>query len=288
MSKSNTDRAMREYLAALLDEEQETLVETRQPEAQLRHEPVARLLAQIKPEAELPKAPPAPAPAEPIVEIEEEPVVARIAPRTEPLKQEPAAAPDEVSPAENIPAADAKIIADVEEAHIEAQSLDAAGGQPPNTSMEEYQQEAFQALFFKVAGLTLAVPLKSLGGIHPMAKPSPLFGKPEWFMGIMTERDDKLNCVDTAQWVMPEKYNDELASKLNYQYLIMLSDSHWGLACEELVTSTTIEPDAIQWRRAESGKRPWLAGVVREKMCALLNVEALVAMLDKGFGSQQG
>jgi len=286
MSKSNTDRAMREYLAALLNEEQETLVETRQPEAQLRHEPVARLLAQVKPEAELPKAPPAPAPAAPIVDIEEEPVVGRIAARTEPVAQ--TEAPAAVKTAENISAADAKIIADVAEAAADTTALDEAGGQPPHNSMEEYQQGAFQALFFKVAGLTLAVPLKSLGGIHPMTKPSPLFGKPDWFMGIMTERDDKLNCVDTAQWVMPEKYNDELASKIDYQYLIMLSDSGWGLACEELVTSTSIEPDAIQWRRAEQGKRPWLAGVVREKMCALLNVEALIAMLDKGFGSQQG
>ncbi|RUO65819.1 purine-binding chemotaxis protein CheW [Pseudidiomarina planktonica] len=267
MSRSNTDKAMREYLSALLTEERETLT---QP---LRHEPVARLLEQVKPE--------------PLVEteiksVQEEPVVGRIAPRTEPVtKAPPPPEPESEPPQADVPVADAEIIADVE-----AHKGDA--GQPPGTSMEEYQQHEFQALFFKVAGLTLAVPLKSLGGIHSMGKTSTLFGKPDWFVGIMTERDDKLQVVDTARWVMPEKYSEKLASELDYQYLIMLSDSSWGLACEELVTSTTIQPDAIQWRRTDQGKRPWLAGVVREKMCALLNVDELIAMLDKGMGSQQG
>lgn len=267
MSRANTDQAMREYLSALLTEERDTIT---QP---LRHEPVARLLEQVKPE--------------PLVEaeiksVQEEPVVGRIEARTEPMAKappEPEVVPEpEPEPA---PVADAQIIADVE-AHK------GNAGQPPDTSMEEYQQQEFQALFFKVAGLTLAVPLKSLGGIHSMGKTSTLFGKPDWFVGIMTERENKLQVVDTARWVMPEKYTDKLASELDYQYLIMLSGSSWGLACEELVTSTTVQPDAIQWRRTDQGKRPWLAGVVRDKMCALLNVDALIAMLDKGMGSQQG
>ena len=35
---------------------------------------------------------------------------------------------------------------------------------------DEYRQGEFQALFFNVAGLTLAVPLKSLGGIHQVGE----------------------------------------------------------------------------------------------------------------------
>ncbi|EKE80816.1 chemotaxis protein CheW [Idiomarina xiamenensis] len=154
----------------------------------------------------------------------------------------------------------------------------------PDDVLAEYQENDFQALFFSVAGLTLAVPLKSLGGIHQLGKVSPLFGKPDWFMGIMTERDDQLHAVDTARWVMPEKYNEQLAEQLDYQYLIMLSDSRWGLACERLVTSEPLQPDAIQWRKSVDSRRPWLAGVVRERMCALLDVNALIKLLDQGLG----
>ena len=142
----------------------------------------------------------------------------------------------------------------------------------------------FQALFFKVAGLTLALPLTELGGLHKIDKIGPLFGKPDWFKGVMMHRDENLSVVDTAKWVMPEKYDEKLAESLNYQYLIMLDSSGWGLACESLVTTSTLIPSDVKWREA-NGKRPWLAGMVKEKMCALVNVKQLIDMLNKGQGS---
>lgn len=157
---------------------------------------------------------------------------------------------------------------------------------PVLNSMQDYQQNEFQALFFSVAGLRLAVPLKTLGGIHQWQDPSTIFGKPDWYLGIMSNRDEKLNVVDTARWVMPEKYDAAMAAALDYKYLIMLGESRWGLACESLVTTETLAPGDVQWRQTIAGKRPWLAGVVREKMCAILDVQAMIAMLEQGLGSQ--
>ena len=142
----------------------------------------------------------------------------------------------------------------------------------------------FQALFFEVAGLTLAVPLTSLGGIHQIEKIGPLFGKPDWFMGVMLHRESKLSVVDSAKWVMPEKYDENLAQSLNYRYLIMLGESTWGLASEKLVNTVNLTTDDVKWRES-TGKRPWLAGMVKEKMCALIDVEELISMLSKGLGS---
>ncbi|GFD96878.1 chemotaxis protein CheW [Alteromonas sp. KUL156] len=142
----------------------------------------------------------------------------------------------------------------------------------------------FQALFFEVAGLTLAVPLTTLGGIHQIEKIGPLFGKPDWFMGVMLHREAKLNVVDSAKWVMPEKYDENLAQSLNYRYLIMLGESLWGLASEKLVNTVNLTADDVKWRES-TGKRPWLAGMVKEKMCALIDVEELISMLNKGLSS---
>ena len=142
----------------------------------------------------------------------------------------------------------------------------------------------FQALFFEVAGLTLAVPLTSLGGIHQIEKIGPLFGKPDWFMGVMLHRESKLSVVDSAKWVMPEKYDENLAQSLNYRYLIMLGESAWGLASEKLVNTVNLTTDDVKWRES-TGKRPWLAGMVKEKMCALIDVEELISMLNRGLGS---
>jgi purine-binding chemotaxis protein CheW len=173
-------------------------------------------------------------------------------------------------------------------AEVKASVEEKASVPPPDVPvkpLEERLDNVFQALFFEVAGLTLAVPLITLGGIHNLSKIGPLFGKPAWFMGVMLHREEKLSVVDTAQWVMPEKYDQTLADKLNYQYLIMLGDSPWGLASEKLVNTVTLNKDDVKWRQANA-KRPWLAGMVKDKMCALLDVDELISMLNNGLGSK--
>lgn len=79
----------------------------------------------------------------------------------------------------------------------------------------------FQALFFEVAGVTFAVPLTELGGIHQLGEVNTLFGQPGWYKGIMTSREQKMNVVDTAQWVMPGQHLEVP----DYKYLIMLGES---------------------------------------------------------------
>ncbi|EGM78182.1 chemotaxis signal transduction protein [Rheinheimera sp. A13L] len=151
--------------------------------------------------------------------------------------------------------------------------------------VKDYRKGRFQALFFTVAGLKVALPLKALGGIHKIMPISSLPGQPEWLKGVMLYREQKINVVDTALWVMPEKYDQGLAEKLNYQYVIMLGNSHWGLACDTLVNTIALEQDEVKWRESE-GKRPWLAGLIKQHMCALLDVDALIALLAKGMNSQ--
>lgn len=145
-------------------------------------------------------------------------------------------------------------------------------------------KDDFQALFFEIAGLTLAVRLTELGGIHQIDTINPLFGKPSWFKGVMLHKEDKFNVVDTAKWIMPEKSAEKLAESAKYQYLILLDESGWGLACERLINTATLQPDDVKWRSADAS-RPWLAGMVKNKMCALVNVQQLVAMLNQGLSS---
>ena len=61
----------------------------------------------------------------------------------------------------------------------------------------------------------------------------------------MLNRDENLNVVDTARWVMPEKYTQELEDKLNYQYLITLGNSQWGLLAEKLVNNITLRSEDV-------------------------------------------
>ncbi|ASU22709.1 chemotaxis protein CheW [Vibrio qinghaiensis] len=139
----------------------------------------------------------------------------------------------------------------------------------------------FQVLYFEVNSVTFAVPLDELGGIHRMGVLNHLIGRPAWYLGLQTNKDNQLDVVDTAKWVMAEKLHDD-SYKEGYQYIVMLGDSMWGLASTQLMGTELLNSEKVRWRE-KAGKRPWLAGMVKEKMCALIHVEALIAMLNAGL-----
>ena len=150
-----------------------------------------------------------------------------------------------------------------------------AGGRPA------WGEEPFECLLFDVAGLTLAVPLVSLGSIYPLAgqELTALFGQPEWFLGILPCQAGNLKVLDTARWVMPERYRDDFREGL--QYVISVQGYEWGLAVHQVSRSIRLDPNEIKWRSQRS-QRPWLAGTVIEHMCALLDVSALAELIASG------
>lgn len=141
--------------------------------------------------------------------------------------------------------------------------------------------EAFECLLFDVAGLTLAVPLVCLGSIYSLAghELTPLFGQPEWFLGILPSQAGNLKVLDTARWVMPDRYRDDFRQGL--QYVISVQGYEWGLAVHQVSRSLRLDPNEIKWR-SHRGQRPWLAGTVIEHMCALLDVSALAELIASG------
>ncbi|WP_339521351.1 CheW domain-containing protein [Pseudomonas sp. EL_65y_Pfl2_R96] len=147
--------------------------------------------------------------------------------------------------------------------------------------------EPFECLLFDVAGLTLAVPLVCLGSIYSLAghELTPLFGQPEWFLGILPSQAGNLKVLDTARWVMPDRYRDDFRQGL--QYVISVQGYEWGLAVHQVSRSLRLDPNEIKWR-SHRGQRPWLAGTVIEHMCALLDVAALAELIASGGAKHMG
>ena len=169
------------------------------------------------------------------------------------------------------------------EAELEAQvELETqAGSEIPIGWESTARNTDFQVLYFDVNNVTFAVPLDELGGIHRISELNHLIGKPAWYLGLQTSREQKFDVVDTAKWVMADKLLDE-HYKESYQYVVMLGESMWGLASHQLMGTETLNVDKVRWRELP-GKRPWLAGMVKEKMCALIHVQALIDMLNAGL-----
>lgn len=147
--------------------------------------------------------------------------------------------------------------------------------------------EPFECLLFDVAGLTLAVPLVCLGSIYPLSgkELTPLFGQPDWFLGILPGQAGNLKVLDTARWVMPERYREDYREGL--QYVISVQGYEWGLAVHQVSRSVRLDPSEVKWR-SQRVQRPWLAGTVIEQMCALLDVSALAGLIDSGAARNLG
>ncbi|CAH8202701.1 chemotaxis protein CheW [Vibrio aestuarianus] len=245
----------------------------------------------------------------PVAELDLEEIMeqntAQISLKTEPVIVEPVVEPiEEIQEWDTVDTESAKpdinLESDVEteiNIELEASAIDAV--QPNNTTEHELSLETqtgadgvaawqstqrtqdFQVLYFEVNGVTFAVPLDELGGIHRMGSLNHLIGRPAWYLGLQTNKDNQLDVVDTAKWVMAEKLHDD-SYKEGYQYIVMLGESMWGLASTQLMGTELLSTEKVRWREL-AGKRPWLAGMVKEKMCALIHVEALIAMLNAGL-----
>ncbi len=246
MSKDTQHAALQSYLNSLLaDDEPDTALE---PEAQLHVSP----------------APLAPKP----VAVLEQPAVLLSVPALMPhvpliseeqISQLPVSMTvqnQQVTPLDLAPAAAIKTIVD---------QATASGS-------------SFECLLFDVAGLTLAVPLAALGSIYSFEPDelTPLFGQPDWFIGILATAQGNLKVLETARWVMPERYTENMRTDL--KYVISINGYDWGLAVHNMRNSIRIEPGDIKWR-SDRGKRAWLAGTVIEHMCALLDVEVLAELI---------
>lgn len=294
--------ALQSYLDALLQDATEELavVETQlvEPdgfdefEAAVREEMAhdARMLASVVSPVAVAVAAPAPAPvaaAVPVatpVEVEVE-VKVKPAVRLDVPLMVPAPVPAKVAEAVVVPTQTVALVEPVVDVHRPTQMQRIPP--PPATGSErpEWAAEPFECLLFDVAGLTLAVPLVCLGSIYPLAghELTPLFGQPDWFLGILPSQAGNLKVLDTARWIMPDRYRDDFRQGL--QYVISVQGYEWGLAVHQVSRSLRLDPEEIKWR-GHRGQRPWLAGTVIEHMCALLDVAELAELIASGAVKQ--
>ena len=150
---------------------------------------------------------------------------------------------------------------------------------PPSKVPPFRELPEFEMLLFDVRGLQLAVPLISLGSIHSLEDDfTPIVGRADWYLGMYRIGDRNLQVVDTARWVMPSRMQN--VSDERYEFVIRLADTNWALACSGVQQAIRVERNEIKWR-TQQGKRPWLAGTVISKMCALLDVESMARLLDE-------
>ena len=148
------------------------------------------------------------------------------------------------------------------------------------TDEELWQEQGVECLLFSVAGLKLAVPLPLLGSVHELEEDqelTPLFGQPSWYLGMLNTEQGHVQVIDTASFIMPER--EASLKEQGFRYLIQLDRSPWVMACQSIDDTVRLDASEIKWR-GDRSKRPWLAGTVIDKMCALLDVSGLLELVE--------
>ncbi len=153
----------------------------------------------------------------------------------------------------------------------------------PWEGVPDWGQERFQALLFTLGGLTMALPLVELNAILEWPKDlTPLPNRSPWYLGLIQSRGQHVPVIDLAQLVVPERIRDRREPpKENQRRIIIIGDGLYGIACDSVEEVITLEPDAVKWRSSRT-KRKWLAGTVKDQMCALLDADGLVYLLANG------
>lgn len=144
----------------------------------------------------------------------------------------------------------------------------------------EWANKPFASLLFSVLEMDMAAPLHDLGGICPIedGKIQPVAGQASWFMGLLRWNGKNIRVIDTADLLMPERCPADRNHRQDYQSVIVLGDSLWGLAVSHAEESVRLEPSQLRWREGGSS-RPWLAGTLLDRLCSLLDVDVLSSML---------
>ena len=147
-----------------------------------------------------------------------------------------------------------------------------------------WAQVRFQCLSFQVAGVMLAAPLEKLHGIVELQEPiTELPGYAPWVMGLLPHRGQNVQVVDIAEIIMPDDRRANICSaNERTKYLVLIDDGQFGIAVDSISQVLTLERDDVRWRNNKS-KRPWLAGTVIDKMCALLEMDVLRQQLQAGL-----
>ncbi len=148
-----------------------------------------------------------------------------------------------------------------------------------------WARQPFQIMLFKVAGLTLAVPLETLSGVVEWPERlTEMPGHADFYLGILQHLGNSVPVVDTARLVFPQERLAELDAQdpvARCRRIVLINGGRWGLACEAVEEVVTLSPEQVRWRTQRTRRR-WLLGTVIDHMCALLDTDAFAEKLASG------
>lgn len=132
---------------------------------------------------------------------------------------------------------------------------------------------------FRLARLDFALPAARVDTVLPWPPADALSPLPaRGWLGRMRQDGRAIDIADTAAHLLPAGHRADAGVA---PQVLLLAGTTLGLACDAVVeTGQRLDPQQVCWRGAH-GTRPWLAGTLAARRCALIEPDALLAMLNR-------
>lgn len=137
-----------------------------------------------------------------------------------------------------------------------------------------WSTQPFQCMFFRVGKMLLAAPLITLREVvkHDPAITKNLPGQPSWSRGIVDHRGEIINLVDPGNLLVGNRHE---ADSRCHRYILLTDRPGIGFLCHDFVDMCKLDPTTVYWYQNRH-KRPWLAGIHRERLCTIIDIEKLL------------
>jgi len=137
---------------------------------------------------------------------------------------------------------------------------------------------AIRLLVFKVAGVPLAIEADDIAAVieanEAMMHRDDDGG--DSVIGVFSHDGRDIHAIDTRAVILPQSHPARLdAPALDRGSILLLAGYDLALFCEETGEIISLARQDVEWR-AQRQTRPWLAGMVKERHYALLDIEGLV------------
>lgn len=163
---------------------------------------------------------------------------------------------------------------------IQAEALQT--GEQTEDTLPEWTGDPQQCLLFEVEGTEVAIPLIVLNSIAVWDQEAlPIPTQPDWHLGVIKHRDANVVILDTARLIMPEKLtqtSEERRVQHGSHFLVI--NHRWALSCDGIKETILLTPDQVKWR-PQRPTRPWAVGTLIDRLCVLLDTEALIQEIEQ-------
>lgn len=170
------------------------------------------------------------------------------------------------------PAVETPPVEQPSEKRVAAPTQDAADAGPQRP---EWAGATFQALYFEAADSQFCLPLVCMKSIVRLEKAlTKVPGLPPWHLGVMSLRGENVGVIDLARLMLGAEGDRES----RHNYVLLLDDGRWGLACDGLGQAQAVDPADVRWRQVKNQPR-FLEGVIRQSLTPLLSTRDILAAL---------